>query len=240
FKMISTRAIADRLRYVLSQESIEADDTGINIVAREAAGSMRDAMRLLDQVIAFSGNRITGDDVARALGVASRQVLHDLARGLVQGDAARCLHLVAEVAEQGFDVPHVARDVLSLLRDLVVVKVVPHPADLLDLSDEEKKDLTALAQTSDADDLLRLHQGFSRGYDEVVRSADPRASLEMLLVRLARRPPLVPLDDLVGRLGNLERRLAGVARPRGREGESRSSGASRPATSQREEPPAAP
>lgn len=240
FKMISTRAIADRLRYVLSQESIEADDTGINIVAREAAGSMRDAMSLLDQVIAFSGNRITGDDVARALGVASRQVLHDLARGLVQGDAARCLHLVAEVAEQGFDVPHVARDVLSLLRDLVVVKVVPQPADLLDLSDEEKKDLTDLAQTSDADDLLRLHQGFSRGYDEVVRSADPRASLEMLLVRLARRPPLVPLDDLVGRLGNLERRLAGVARPRGREGESRSSGASRPATSQREEPPAAP
>src|SRR5690606_13223650 len=112
FKLISTRAIAERLRYVLGEEGVQAEDAGINIIAREAAGSMRDAMSLLDQVIAFSGSQLRADDVARVLGVASRQSLYDLVQGLVRGDAARCLTLVDSVAEQGFDIPHVARDVL--------------------------------------------------------------------------------------------------------------------------------
>ncbi len=222
FKMIQARAIADRLRYVLEQEKIVADEASIAVIAREAAGSMRDAMSLLDQVIAFSGDRLAGDDVARVLGVASRQALHDIARGLVKGDAAGCLQVVNHVADQGFDIPHVTRDVLSLLRDLVVAKVVSDPATLLDLADEERRDVMALAQGADADDLLRIHQGFSRGYDEVVRSAAPRAALEMLLVRLARRPPLLPIDDLIQRLGQLERRVgAQPTRGREREGESR-------------------
>src|SRR5690606_18123097 len=57
------------------------------------------------------------------------------------------------------------------------------------------------------DDLLRLHQGFSQGYDDVVRAAFPRAALEMLLIRLSQRPPLVPIDDLLDRLVQLEKRL---------------------------------
>lgn len=241
FKLISTRAIAERLRYVLGEEGVQAEDAGINIIAREAAGSMRDAMSLLDQVIAFSGSQLRADDVARVLGVASRQSLYDLVQGLVRGDAARCLTLVDSVAEQGFDIPHVARDVLALLRDLVVAKVVPDPTSLLDLADEERRDVTELARATDADDLLRLHQGFSRGYDEVVRSAEPRAALEMLLVRLARRPPLLPIDDLVQRLSQIERRLgAAGARPRGREGESRSATPARSTSSRSDEPPAAP
>src|SRR5208282_1822848 len=61
----------------------------------------------------------------------------------------------------------------------------------------------------DADDLTRLYQGFSRGYDDVVRSGQPRMALEMTLIRLARRPPLLPLDELLARLGELEKRLGG-------------------------------
>ncbi len=241
FKMISTRAIADRLRYVLGEEKISADEAAISVMAREAAGSMRDAMSLLDQVIAFSGDELVGDDVARVLGVAGRQALHDLARGLVKGDAAGCLEVVDHVSDQGFAIPNVARDVLSLLRDLVVAKVVSEPAHLLDLADEEQRDVMALAKGADADDLLRLHQGFSRGYDEVVRSASPRAALEMLLVRLARRPPLVPIDDLVSRLGQMERRLGATpARPSAREGESRAARPAAPSGSGRGEPPEGP
>jgi DNA polymerase-3 subunit gamma/tau len=66
-----------------------------------------------------------------------------------------------------------------------------------------------LASEADTDDLLRLHQGFAQGFDDVVRSGQPRAALEMLLVRLSRRPALVPIDLLVQRLGQLERRLGG-------------------------------
>jgi DNA polymerase-3 subunit gamma/tau len=199
----------------LEQEGIDADPVALSIIAREAAGSMRDAMSMLDQVIAWNAEHLRGEDVARVLGVASRQVLFDIARGVVQGDAAACLQIIAQLAEQGFEMVHVARDLLAVHRDLVVAKVCQDPAALLDLADEEQRDVIQLAAAADSDDLLRLHHGFSQGFDDIARSGHPRAALEMLLVRLARRPPLLPIDDLVRRLGALERRLTA---PDGRTG----------------------
>jgi len=90
-----------------------------------------------------------------------------------------------------------------------VAKVVKEPEALLDLPDAEARDVKELVKAAGADDLSRLYHGFSQGFDEVVKSERPRMALEMLLVRLARRPPLLPIDDLVSRLAALERRLTG-------------------------------
>ncbi len=266
FKLIPTQLIMERLRQVLGAEGIQSDEQALSIVAREAAGSMRDAMSLLDQVIAWSGPEgLTGESVARVLGVASHQVLHDIAAALVRGDAVRALGVVSELAGQGFDIAHVARDLLALLRDLVVAKVCADPGALLDVADEERRDIVALAGEADADDLVRLHQGFSQGFDDVVRSGAPRAALEMLLVRLARRPTLVPIDDLVTRLIALERRLGGrpggddrtppapprgsggarpappaSSRPHGRESHRSEAKPAAPTSDRRDDPPIAP
>jgi DNA polymerase-3 subunit gamma/tau len=243
FKLIPTQAIARRLDEVLALEKIEAAPSGVQVLAREAAGSMRDAMSLLDQVIAYSGDKLSGEDVARVLGVADRAVMHELASALVQGDAAACLGVIERVAEQGYDIAHTTRDLLRHLRNLVVAKVGapaanaagpsgPSLRDLLDLADEEVRDVVDLAGRSELDELSRLFQGLSKGFDDIVRSGQPRMALEMTLVRLARRPPLLPLDELLSRLGDLERRLAGGAHPgphapspRGGGGGGRSAGA---------------
>ena len=208
FKLIATQTIAARLREVLAKESVVAEDGAIAVLAREAAGSMRDAMSLVDQVIAYSGNKLTTDDVTRVLGVADRKVLHELASALVGGDAPAALRVVDRLAQQGFDLGHVARDVLLHLRNLVVGKVCGEGGkELLDLADEEVADVVELAKNAEVDDLLRLYQGFSKGFDEIVKSGQPRTALERALVRLARRPPLLPLDELLSRLGDLEKRL---------------------------------
>jgi DNA polymerase-3 subunit gamma/tau len=215
FKLIPTQVIAGRLREVLGLEKIEAEDAAVAVLAREAAGSMRDAMSLLDQVIAYGGAKLTADDVARVLGVADRAILHELASALVNGDAPGALKVVDRIAQQGFDLTHVSKDILSHLRNLVVAKVCGEGADreLLDLADEEVGDVRALASRADADDLQRLFQGFSRSFDEIVKSGQPRTALEMALVRLARRPPLLSIDELLVRLGDLEKRLATGAPP---------------------------
>ena len=214
FKLIATQVIAARLREVLVKESVVAEDGAVAVLAREAAGSMRDAMSLLDQVIAFSGNQLTAADVARVLGVADRLILHELATAMVGGDAPAALQVVDRLAQQGFDLGHVARDVLRHLRNLVVAKVCGEGGkELLDLADEESADVHALAKGAELDDLLRLYQGFSKGFDEIVKSGQPRTALEMALVRLSRRPPLLPLDELLSRLGDLERRLSTGAPP---------------------------
>jgi DNA polymerase-3 subunit gamma/tau len=211
FKLISARSIADRLREVLEREKIQSDESALTIIAREAAGSMRDAMSLLDQVIAWNSEALAGEDVASVLGVASRQAMHDLGAALVGGNAAGCLALIGALAEQGRDIGHIARQLLELLRDLVVCKICDKPGSLIDLPDDEREKLEKLAKERDTNDVVRLYHGFSQSFDDVVRSGQPRAALEMLLVRLAQRPALVPLDDLVVRLSALERRLAGGA-----------------------------
>ncbi|CAN5797525.1 DNA polymerase III subunit gamma/tau [soil metagenome] len=214
FKLISTQTIAARVKDVLAKENIAAEANAIAVIAREAAGSMRDAMSLLDQVIAFSGSSLAEADVTRVLGFADRKLLHDLCEHILGGDAKGALETIDRLAHQGFDLVHVAKDLLASFRNLVVAKVSGEAGrELLDLADEEVADVVRLAQKSELDDLLRLFHGFSKAYDDVARSGKVRAALEMTLVRLARRPPLLPLDELLSRLGELERRLATGAPP---------------------------
>jgi DNA polymerase-3 subunit gamma/tau len=218
FKLVSAKQIAGRLKDVLSRESLSADDRAVAVLAREAAGSMRDAMSLLDQVIAYGSAQISAEDVTRVLGVADREVLSKLTAAVLKGDAAAALDVLDAVSKQGFDLVHLCRDFLHHIRNVVVAKVcTPSKArELLDLAEEEVEDAIALAQTSDADDLTRLFSGLSKAYDDIVKSGHVRAALEMTLVRLARRPPLLPLDELLLRLGELEKRLStGTPRPPG-------------------------
>ena len=216
FKLIGADVIRARLSAVLAKEGIEAEEAAIAVLAREAAGSMRDAMSLLDQVIAYSGQKMTAADVTRVLGVADRKIMHDLSSAILTGNASAALETVTAVAEQGFDLMHVARDFMRHLRNLVVAKVSTEEdrkITLADLSDAELADLLTLAETTDIDDLTRVFSGFSRAYDDIARSVAPRAQMEVTLGRLARRPPLLSLDELLGRLGDLERRLSGGAPP---------------------------
>ena len=177
-------------------------------------------MSLLDQVIAFGADKVTAEIVAKVLGVADREVLQKLTGAMLAGDAGGALDVLGEVARQGFDMVHLWKDLMRHVRNLVVAKVCTpeQTKELLDLAAEEAADVLALAQKSDADDLTRIFTGLSRGFDDIVKSGQVRSNLEMTLVRLARRPALLPLDELLSRLGELEKRLATGAPPPARGG----------------------
>lgn len=220
FKLVSAKQIGARLKDVIGRERVNADDGAVAVIAREAAGSMRDAMSLMDQVIAYGSEAITAEDVARVLGVADREILTKLTGAILASDAPTALEVLDAVSRQGFDLVHLCRDLLHHVRNVVVARVCSEAQarELLDLADEEVADVLSLAGKSDPDDLTRLFSGLSRGFDEIVKSGHVRAALEMTLVRLARRPALLPLDDLLGRLADLEKRLATGAPPPARGG----------------------
>ena len=221
FKLISAEVIARRLTEVLALEKIEAEPGAVMLLARQADGSMRDAMSLLDRVIAFSGERLVEEEVSRVLGVASKRVHLALARAVLDGDPAEVLRVVRSVVEDGVDLVHFAREFVTVLRDVVATLVAEGKPEslkkeLVFAPEDELRELGELAQGQRLDDLLRIFHGFSRGFDDMVRQGDIRSSLEMTLVRLSRRPPLLPLDELLGRIGQLEKRLSGGAPlPRG-------------------------
>ena len=201
--------VAARVREILAHEKITADDDAIAIVVREAAGSLRDALTVLDQLLAFGGDGLKGEEVARGLGIADQRSVIALAEALLAGDAAQCLKALAALGQQGLDILHLARQLLSLTRDLVVLRIAGDDAELVDRAEEERQRYARIAEAHSAQHLERTFAGLSKLVDEAGQSANPQLALEMGLVRLADRPPLEPLTELLARLQALEQRLGG-------------------------------
>lgn len=207
FRLIPERVIAGRVREILAAESIEADDEAVSIVAREAAGSMRDALTLLDQLVALGGERLEGATVTEALGIAARGAVHDAARAMLHGDGKATLVAVDALAQQGVDMLHFAKQLLELLRDYVVLDVAGADTSLVSLVDEERARAQATTAEVSTLELERAFAAMGRVVDEVARAASPQTAVEMGLLRIATRPRLLPLTDLLARLERLEQRL---------------------------------
>ena len=170
---------------------------------------MRDALTLLDQIVAFGGNRLEGKEVASLLGIAERETLHAVAEAILKGLAADVLTSVHELGARGLDMLHFAKQLLGYFRQLVVLDVVGGEADeLLSLGPEEKALALALASSTNALELQRAFSALSILVEDVARASSPQTVLEMGLVRLATRPPLEAVSEVLARLEALERRLA--------------------------------
>ncbi|MFW6086716.1 MAG: DNA polymerase III subunit gamma/tau, partial [Myxococcota bacterium] len=224
FRLIPQAVVADRVRGILADEGIDADDATMAIVAREAAGSMRDALTLLDQLVAVGGDRLVGEEVARTLGIADRRHVLEASRALLEGDGAASLRTVESLATQGADMLHFVRQLLSFVRDLVVLRVAGDDSDLVDLVPEEREAARQVAEGAELHELQRAFAALSRLVDDVARSATPKTVLEMGLVRIATRPAIRGVGELLERLEGLERRLGGGSGgPRGGGGRPRPS-----------------
>jgi DNA polymerase-3 subunit gamma/tau len=227
FRLIPHRLIAERVREILETESLSADDEAISVVAREAAGSMRDALTLLDQLVAISDARITADTVAASLGIAAREALYEVASAVLEGDGARVVKAVDGLADKSVDMQHFARQLLQLLRDLVVLKL--DAGDAADWVSEERDTAMQLIEDIDILELQRAFRAASIVMDEMAQSPNPKLMLEMGLVRVATRPPLQSVAELIARLDGLQ----GKPGPSGG-----TPGGSRPRTTRPKPPPA--
>ena len=213
FKLVPTPRLVEHLADVLTREGITFDRGALQLVAREGAGSVRDSLSLLDQVLASAQGALTEELTASVLGVADRGLITGLGRALVERDAARALQTIDSAYQRGFDLVQLARTLLSHLRDLVVVSVVPDPLPLLEVTASELDELKAQAEQARGRVEL-LFDRMVRIAEDTARATLARHVFEVGLVELCAVAPLQPIGELVDRLEELEDRLAGKA-PRG-------------------------
>src|SRR4029453_699428 len=139
-KTIGLAQIADQLRTILSAEGIAIDDAALMLVARAGDGSMRDAQSALDQVLGFSGDRITAEDVATVLGLVRRDLLFDMADAVANENGAVAFELAATAVEAGYDLRLVVRELARLTRDLLVVSIDRSRASDPEIAAEAERD----------------------------------------------------------------------------------------------------
>ncbi|WP_275288683.1 DNA polymerase III subunit gamma/tau [Halomonas elongata] len=189
-KHMPPERIVGHLSMVLEAESVPFEESALWLLGKAAEGSMRDAMSLTDQAIAFGQGEIHHADVAAMLGTLDHRHVLALIEALAEADAARLLAEVASLAEQGPDFAAVLDDVTAILHRLAIAQMVP---DALDNGHGDRDDLLALAARFTAEDIQLYYQIGVQGRGDMSHAPDLRTALEMTLLRmLAFRPQGVP------------------------------------------------
>jgi len=180
-KSLPLGLIEERMRHILDAEGVEAESAGVARIARAAAGSMRDALSLLDQALAFGDNSIREADVAAMLGTMDRHRIVALIERLAAGDAATLLEQIRELDEDVPDYHRVLDELAGLLQRIAVLQLVGNDA----LQDEDQLDkLRALAGEMDPAQVQLYYQIAITGRRDLDLAPDPRLGFEMSLLRM--------------------------------------------------------
>jgi DNA polymerase-3 subunit gamma/tau len=198
FRNIGVGVIVEQLRTITAAEGIAIDDAGLDLIARVADGSMRDAQSALDQVIAFAGESVTAEEVSAVLGLVARDAVFDVAETVADEAAPRVFELAGRFVEAGYDLRSVCRELSRLVRDLLVLKVDPERlADPEIAADAERDRLQALAARFSREDLLRGFDVLSKAEFEIRGASQPRYHFEVAMLRWMHLRTLVPLAELM-------------------------------------------
>ena len=213
FKRIPLRDLIQQLEHLTQAEGFECDEAGLALLAREADGSLRDAESLLDQVVAWSNGRVDEAAVRDALGVADRQALFRVVEAILAEDPAQALRLTGDLYQYGYDPRRLCHDLLTHFHDLVVAKVSADVSVLADLPDHEVEIVRKQAALRSREDLQRFFAALLETEEAVRKSAYTQLVIEMALVKLASQPPVLPIQDALATLEELQTRLGGSNRP---------------------------
>jgi len=206
FRTIATAKIAERLQEIAKAEKISISKEAIREIARAGDGSMRDAQSAFDQVISYAGEKIQTEDVEKALGIAGADVLAQVIDGIAANKPADALAIVDDLVMRGHNLRNFCRDVLSHLRDLLVVKV-SGDAKLLDSSSAQTDELKKQAALFSESDLVRFFHSLAETESSLKDAANPRYQVEVGLVKLMEMRRLASMSDLVARIAELESAL---------------------------------
>lgn len=210
FRTIPQTQIFSRLRLIADAEGIKVDDAALQMIARSGEGSMRDAQSNFDQVISFSDSEITSADVTKALGLAGSEVIEKVVSSFATGNSKLALDVVAELVDRGQDLRTFCRDILAVLRDLLIFKVSGGETTLVETSVLLPEALKSNADRFSEADLVRLFHLLAETETKLKDAVQSRYVLEIGLVKLIEVRKLSSIEDVLNRLSSLETRLGGA------------------------------
>ena len=205
FHRISIDTISARVKELLDKEGVQAEDRAIRYIAKAADGSMRDALSLTDQCIAFYlGQELTYDRVLDVLGTVDTEVFSRMLREVIKGDAAACLRLLGDLVRDGKEMGQFVSDFTWYLRNLMLLKSSEDLEDVLDVSTENLKQLKEESRLIDDDTLFRYIRIFSDLSGRIRFATQKQIMVETELIRLCRPQMDTDLSGVLDRIRVLE------------------------------------
>jgi DNA polymerase III subunit gamma/tau len=207
FRRLSLKSMIEHMAYICQKENFKIPQESLVLIGREATGSMRDALSLLDQVLSCFQGSVSHDQVLDILGVIDRKYVFDLCSAILQGDIAVILDALDNCYHRGYDLKKLFANLLGHLRNLLIVKMGQNVGKLVDLPDNE---LAQMAEQTRKVPFAVLNQIFDQLFREeasIRLSSDPKLALEMAFIRLDQMKPALPIDELIDKLDLLRQEI---------------------------------
>ena len=208
FHRITVDTIADRLSELLQAEGVVAEEKAIRYVAKAGDGSMRDALSLLDQCIAFYlGQTLTYDKVLDVLGAVDAEVFSRLLRKILSGEVTAVIQILEELIIGGRELSQFVEDFTWYMRNLLLVKTSENPESAIDVSSENLQLLREECEMAEVETLMRYIRVFSELSNQIKYAVQKRVLVEIALIKLCRPAMETNLDSMLDRIRVLEKRI---------------------------------
>lgn len=210
FKRIPAETIAARLREVTKAEQIDIEEKAIQYLAKAADGAFRDALSLLDQCIAFHfGETLTYDYVLDILGAVDQTIFSRMFRAITERQAKDCILCLEEMVIQGRELSQFVNDFIWYLRNLLLIQTAEDAEGLVDMSEDNLKQLKEDGTRTDGDTLIRQIRILSELSNQLRYASQKRILIEIALIKLTKPEMEANMDSLLERVAALEARLEG-------------------------------
>jgi len=237
FKRVPVARIITRLREIADKEKVTISDAALGLIARKGDGSMRDSLTAFDQVLAFCDSTVSDEDVVTLLGAVDPRLLADISAAVFSGDTQAVLAGIKRVDSVGYNMRQFCQDLIEHFRHLLVIRSVKKPEEILDLADAELGELRQLAAGFSPQDIQRRMTLLIKADGEMAFTSFPRLILEMALLKATTLVPVIPVNELLEKLKQLE--TGAVHTPALPWNAGRSAGTEEPSRSRIEQRPAA-
>jgi DNA polymerase-3 subunit gamma/tau len=200
FRSVDFNELVARLRWICDQESLEAEDEALAVIAQVGEGSVRDSLSALDQAVACCGTKLVAGDIRELLGLFSLDSMGEVTAALAAQDSRRMLELVQELEQNGRNLQHFCRELARYFRNLLVARITGAGSRLLAASSAEQQRLVEIAAGFSEADLTRYLKITLDLYRDLQYSLQPRLHLEIGLLRLIHASRLTTIEDALAQL----------------------------------------
>jgi DNA polymerase-3 subunit gamma/tau len=207
FRRVGFEQIVAHMISLCQKENVVLPAESLATIAREASGSLRDALSLLDQVMTCSDGNQTHEQVLEILGTVDRRLLLNLADVLLQGDTCRVLESIDAVFQRGQDLKKFYQELITHVRNLLVIKLSDHAERLVDLPQAEVAHLRTSVENLSSAALNHVLDALFRDEAAIRLSMQPRLALETSLIRICELKPALPIDALIQKVDQLRNQL---------------------------------
>lgn len=208
FRWISIDTIADRLKELTQKEQVQIEEKAVRYIAKVADGSMRDALSLLDQCIAFYFEQeLTYDKVLDVLGAVDTEVFSRMLREILKGDAAAALGVLQDIVLQGRELSQFVTDFAWYLRNLLLIKSADGVEDIIDVSSDNLVRLKEEAELAENDTIMRYIRILSELSGQIRYATQKRILIEMAIIKLCRPAMETDTASLADRIRQVEEKL---------------------------------